>query len=277
MLAAQVTGAITDLPVILGQPVRTDEVLVKIFSAEANARLVKARSEFNIARRDLERERDLHAKGASTAETVRALEDRFTGGEAMVREAEVQLSYLEIRAPFDGVIARRLVHAGDLAEPGKALLEVEGTADFEVEARIPESFAATLAHGAVLSCEAGRVTFTGSLREISSTADPATRSIEVKISVPAEAAVRSGQFTRVQVPGPTVRALLVPVTAVSVSGQMERVFVVGEANHVVLRLVKTGANHGDRIEILSGRAESERVVLTPPAGLREGQPLEIQP
>src|SRR6185295_1338304 len=109
------------------------------FSAEANARLVQARAQFNMARRDLERERELLAKGASTAETVRNLEDRFTGSEAMVREAEAQLSYTEIRAPFDGVIARRIVNAGDLAEPGKALLEVEGTADFEVEASIPDS------------------------------------------------------------------------------------------------------------------------------------------
>jgi multidrug efflux pump subunit AcrA (membrane-fusion protein) len=58
---------------------------------------------------------------------------------------------------------------------------------------------------------------------------------------------------------------------------MERVFVVGEGNRAVLRLVKTGARRGDRIEILSGLAAGERLVAAPPAGLREGQPLEVLP
>ena len=74
-----------------------------------------------------------------------------------------------------------------------------------------------------------------------------------------------------------VRVLLVPGIALSNLGQMERVFVVGENNRAVLRLVKTGATRGERLEILSGLDAGERVVVAPPAGLREGQTLEILP
>lgn len=59
-------------------------------------------------------------------------------------------------------------------------------------------------------------------------------------------------------------------------GQMERVFVVGEGNRAILRLVKTGAQRGDRIEILAGVDDGENLVLAPPANLREGQPLEVR-
>ncbi len=48
-------------------------------------------------------------------------------------------------------------------------------------------------------------------------------------------------------------------------------------NRAVLRLVKSGARAGDRLEILSGLDAGERVVVNPPAGLREGQALEILP
>jgi multidrug efflux pump subunit AcrA (membrane-fusion protein) len=58
---------------------------------------------------------------------------------------------------------------------------------------------------------------------------------------------------------------------------MERVFVVGTGSQAVLRLVKSGAAQGDRLEILSGLDAGERVVVNPPAGLREGQLLEILP
>ena len=102
--------------------------------------------------------------------------------------------------------------------------------------------------------------------------------------MPAGTAVRSGQFARVQVPGAPVRALLAPAGAVSTLGEMERVFVVaGHAGQqrAVLRLVKTGAIRGPARPAARGNPFRTRrrrpVVLDPPAGLQEGQPLEVQP
>jgi hypothetical protein len=95
--------------------------------------------------------------------------------------------------------------------------------------------------------------------------------------VPAGVAVRSGQFVRIQIPGSPVRVVLVPTEALSPRGQMERIFVAGEGNLAVLRLVRTGGVRGARTEVLSGLNEGERVVLAPPASLQEGQSLEVQP
>ena len=248
-------------------------------AGEITARLTQAQAQLNVARRDLERERYLLPQGASTADMVRGLEDRLTLTQAMVREAEVMLGYAEIRAPFDGVVARKTAHPGDLAAPGMVLLEVEGTADFQVEVAVPGSLAAGLARGAPLTVElpAARLAFTGTLAELSSAADPQARSVLAKISVPAGTAVRSGEFARVRVPGAPVPTLLIPATALSPLGQMERVFVMNEGSRAVLRLVKSGAVQGDSIEILSGLDAGERVIVNPPAGLREGQALEILP
>jgi multidrug efflux pump subunit AcrA (membrane-fusion protein) len=52
------------------------------------------------------------------------------------------------------------------------------------------------------------------------------------------------------------------------------VFVTGADGRTALRLVKTGATRNDRVEILAGLDAGERVVVEPPAGLREGQPVE---
>ncbi len=278
-LAAKLMGAIEEMPVTLGQPVHAGDLLVKISAGEITARLAQAQAQLNVARRDLERERALLPKGASTADMVRGLEDRFTMTQALVREAEVMLGYAEIRAPFDGVVARKSAHPGDLAAPGMVLLEVEGTADFQVEAAVPDSLAAGLARGFPLTVElpAAGLTFTGPIAELSSAADTQARSVLVKISVPAGTTVRSGEFARVRVPGAPVLTLLVPATALSSLGQMERVFVTGAGPRAVLRLVKSGAVYGDRVEILSGLDAGERVVINPPAGLREGQPLDILP
>lgn len=278
-LAAKVMGTIDDIPVTLGQRVHRGEALATISAGEIKARVAQAQSQLNQASRDLARERELLPKGASTAEMVKDLQDRRAGAEAMLREAKVMLGYATIRAPFDGIIARKLANVGDLASPGIPLLEIEGTGGFEVEAGVPDSLAAALAVGMPIdfAIPAAGVGVTGKLAEISSAADPNTHTVAVKIAVPAGAAVRSGQFVRLQVPSARVRVLLAPAAAVAAVGQMERVFVAGPDNRAVLRLVKTGARRGDRVEILSGLDEGENVVVAPPAGLREGQPLEIQP
>lgn len=278
-IAAKLMGTIEELPVALGQPVRAGDLLVRISAAEITARVAQAQSQLNVARRDLERERALLTKGASTADLVRGLEDRVALTQAMVREAEVLLGYATIRAPFAGVISRKLAQAGDLAAPGLPLLHLEGTGAFEVEVAIPDSFASRLSVGAPLavSLPAGGPSFSAPIAELSPAADPSARSILAKLTVPPGTAARSGQFARVLLPGAALPTLLVPAAALSPLGQMERVFVAGENNRAVLRLVRSGALRGDRLEIVSGLSEGERVVVAPPAGLREGQALEVLP
>ena len=278
-LAAKLMGSVAELPVALGQRVQAGDLLVRISAGEISARLAQAQAQLDQAKGDLARERDLLLKNASTADQVRNLETRVTLTEAMVREAETMLGYAVIRAPFDGLIARKLVEVGDLASPGVPLLEIQGADAFQIEAGIPDSLAGALQIGAPAEIAIGSAgtTFTAPLAELSSAADASAHTVTAKFTVPAGLPVRSGQFARVQIPGAPVRALFAPAAAVSQTGQMERVFVAGDGNRAVLRLVKTGASRGDRIEILSGLDDGERLVLAPPAGLTEGQVLEGQP
>ncbi|MBI4622254.1 MAG: efflux RND transporter periplasmic adaptor subunit, partial [Verrucomicrobia bacterium] len=238
-IAAKLMGVIEEMPVMLGQRVRTGDVLAKINAGEITARVAQAQSQLNQVQRDLARERDLLAKNASTSDMVKGLEDRLAMTQAMVREAEVMVGYMTVRAPFDGVVARKPAHAGDLAAPGQALLELEGLGEFQIEAGIPDSAAARLVIGATLAVEvpAAGVAFSARLVELSPESDAHARTAVAKLSIPAGTTVRSGQFARVQVPGVAVRTLLAPVAAVSTLGQMERVFVAGEGNRAVLRLV----------------------------------------
>jgi membrane fusion protein (multidrug efflux system) len=111
---------------------------------------------------------------------------------------------------------------------------------------------------------------------MASAADPATRTVRVKLAVPGRVTVRSGEYVRVQVPAESAAMLLVPATAVSAWGDLERVFVVGPDGRAVLRLVQPGSVRGGDRELLSGVAAGEQVVVTPPAGLAEGDPLDVR-
>lgn len=276
-VAARLVGAVATLDVALGQTVAAGEVLVRLDAGEIAARLAQARAETRLVQRDLARERQLLTQHASTAETVRTLEDRAAQAAARTLEAETLLGYTELRAPFAAVVVRKLADAGDLATPGQPLLEIEGLDTPEIEAGIPESLAPGLAPGQEVRVATGERSLATRLLELSAAADPGTRTVTVRLAVPVGETLRSGQFVRVLWPGPASASLLVPATAVTRSGQMERVFVAGGDQRAELRLVRTGARQGDRVELLSGLDAGERVVVAPPAALREGRLLQPRP
>ncbi len=275
-VAPKVMGTIASLPISLGQSVKRGDILATISANEIGARLAQAEAGLGQARRDLERETGLLAKGAAAAETVRSMEDRVRLMEATVAEARTMLTYTTITAPFDGVITRRLVNEGDLASPGNPLLELENPALQRVEVEVPDSLAA-VAVGTDVPVRINTVELVGRVAEVSPALDAVSRTFLAKIDLPAGAAVRSGQFARVAWPAGETKAFVAPAAAVSTFGQMERVFVVAD-NTASLRLVKTGARHGAEVEVLSGLAAGERVVAEPAAApLRDGQPVEVKP
>lgn len=279
VVAAKVMGAIEQLPVTLGQHVAAGDLLARLAATDLAARVTQAQTTLAQARRDLDRDTRLATGGAATEDAVRISADRVALAEAALREAETTLGYATLRAPFAGVVTRRLAYAGDLASPGQPLLEIEGSDAFEIEVPIPDSLAATVALGSTLdvSLPAPATAFTASVTELSSAADSAARSVLVKLAVPAGASVRSGQAVRVLLLGTPARTLLIPASAVTTFGQMERVFVVTADRRASLRLVKTGAAHGERVEILAGLDAAENVILAPPVGLHDGQPLTFTP
>ncbi len=278
-VAAKVMGTIEELPVRLGQQVKPGDVLARIAAAEIVARVQQAQTALAGLQRDLEREKNLAERGAGTREAVATLQDRIATAHAILKEAQAMLDYTTVRAPFAGAVARRIADAGDVAAPGVPLVEIEGTDEFEIEAEVPESLVSGTMAGAGLDVNvpAANLAFRGRVTEVAAAADARTRSVTVKIAVPAGLAVRSGQFARLQVPTSPAPTVLVPAEAVATIGQIERVFVVGSDNRAALRLIKTGALREGRREILAGLTAGERVVLAPAANLRDGARVENQP
>lgn len=187
------------------------------------------------------------------------------------------LDYTRITAPFAGIITRKLANVGDLATPGKPLLQIEDNNNLQVLTAIPEALMLMIKKGDRLSVfvPSANLSTEGVVAEVSPTADPSSRSAPVKLRIAPDPKLRSGQFTRVTLTMDQAETLTVPVTAVVPFGQMERVFV--ESNgKAKLRLVRTGARTKDFIEILSGLVENETIILSGNRNLVDGQPVTIQ-
>lgn len=277
-ISAKVMGAIEEMPVALGQSARQGELLVRIAAPEMSARVAQAEAQLNLVRRSLTRERALLGKNASTADATRNLADQAAAAEAGLQEARAMLAYAELRAPFDGRVARTFADVGSQAAPGAPLLDFEGDGAIEIAAGLPASLAASLEVGSRATVEnpADGARFEVELTELSSSIDPQSRTIAARFAAIGDVSISTGQFVRILIPSGRSVRLLVPSEAVSSFGQMERVFVASEGR-AEMRLVKTGAARDGGIEILSGLESGETIVVAGAARLREGQRLEVQP
>lgn len=275
VVEAKVSGRVLEYTATPGAMVKAGDVLARLDVQEIQAKVDQARAMLDQAKRDFDRQKQLIASNATTRQEFDAADARVKVGTGAVSEAETMMSYAKVTAPFDGVVTRKLADVGDLAMPGKPLLEIEAPTSLRFEADLPEAILDRVKLGEKMAVRLAKV-IEGTVSEISPVADPMSRTFNVKLDLPPTEGLRTGQFGRVSVPVAEVKLLLVPQGAVLKRGQMELVFVAKDGK-AALRLVKTGKVVESHIEVLSGLEEGEQVIVSETAQLTDGQPVTIQP
>jgi RND family efflux transporter MFP subunit len=276
-IEAKVSGKIERMLVVPGQKVNAGDLLAELDVRESKARLDQALAVREQAQQELRRATGLLADKTISQQEFDLAQSRWRVADAAVTEAETMLGYARIVAPFAGLVTRKLADVGDLAAPGKPLLELEDPSALRLEADIPEALIERVKLGGKYAVRVASVTnlLEGVSSEITPVAEPATRTFLVKFDLPLSEGLRVGQFGRVLVPVGEGAALRVPRSAVVQRGQMELVFVVAE-RQAQLRLVKTGKRVENEVEVVSGLSASEKVVIERAGDLADGQPITEQ-
>ncbi len=315
-LYPKVTGFVDWIGVDRGSRVRKSQLVARLTApeigsqlAEAEARLQSAESDRVESEAKLASDEDTYARLKSAAETPgvvsgneletaqkaveagRARVEALKGGEEAAKQAlsaarDVE-AYLQVKAPFDGVVTERNVHPGALVGPASGpgnslpMVRIEQVSQLRLVAPVPEAYVAGILKGA-------RVTFTvpafpgesfaGTIERVSSSLDPKTRTMTVEAGVDnASGRLAPGMFPEIQWPvrrpGPT---LFVPVS--SVVRTTEETFVIrvrdGKAEWVP---VKTGETAGGLLEVFGDLREGETVVARGTDEIRPGTRLTVRP
>lgn len=278
VIEAKVSGKIDQMLVVPGQKVKRGELLASIEAREVQARLDQALAVRQQAAGDVKRFATLLEQKILSQSEYDNAQSKFRVADAAVNEAETLLSYTRVTAPFDGTVTRKHADVGDLAAPGKPLLELEDSTALRLEADVPEAVVGRLTLGNKLPVRisALETELEGIISEISPAADPGSRTFLVKLDLPPTPKLRAGQFGRVAMPVGETTALRVPQSAVIQRGQLELIFAVVD-NKAQMRLVKTGKRLGDEVELVSGVETGETVVVENAASLQDAQALIIKP
>lgn len=209
------------------------------------------RQEFDNRRAD----KDVAEQGVARAEA--SLAAAREGAKA----AGVMAGYTRITAPLSGIVTAKAVERGMTVFPGTPLLTVEEEGSYRLEASVPESLMGTVKVGGKVRVviDGAGADMTGRISEVVPTADPVSRTFTVKVDLSGKD-IRSGMFGRVFFQTGERKGFFVPKAAVVERGALTSVWVVDAGNVSRMRLVKTGKPVGNKVEILSGLADGERVV-----------------
>ena len=188
--------------------------------------------------------------------------------------AQTQYSYSRVTSPIDGVVTAKSVDPGTVVMPGIPLLTVEDTTRYRLEASLPEQHLPKVSVGMPVSVKTDHARFDGRIAEIVPLADVASRTFLIKVELPRDCNCRSGEYGTASFAIGEEKRLTVPRLAIIERGELEGLFVVNAQGTAEYRLVKTGKDLGERVEIISGLAENERVATTQLDKLRDGARVE---
>jgi membrane fusion protein, multidrug efflux system len=231
---------------------------------EVEARYKMTAAELQRASTNVEMQRARRAQTLARIEQARAES----------QSANATFGYATIVAPADGIVVAKTAEVGMMAQPGVPLLTIENPSTYRLEASVEESHTARVQLGAEVPVRIdalGGLDITGSVAEIMPAADPASRSVVVKIDLPATRGLRSGQYGIAAFPAGERVVTAVPRGALVERGQLTGIFVVDDSNVARLRFVTTGERSGDLVEILSGLDEGQRFVAENAGNLADGR------
>ena len=215
--------------------------------------------------------RNADASLASARDGLLVAEAQKKEIEAQVAEAELRLSYTEIRAPEAGLISRRTVKVGAVASASsEPLFRIITNGEIELEAEVPEIYLPRLSIGQSARIEiAGLAPAIGKVRLISPEVDRATRLGKVLIFIGKDQKLHVGTFARAVINTARKHGLGVPLSSVLNREGNETVLVVRD-DRVERRKVVVGIRNGTKAEILDGLKHGELVVLRSGTLLHDG-------
>lgn len=197
---------------------------------------------------------------------------RIDSAKADVAVAQVQVGFARITSPINGVVIAKHAEVGSLAAPGTPLLTIEDS-NYRLEAAVEESQLRNIRLGAtaLVTIDAlGQEEMSGRVVEIVPTADPASRSYTVKIDLAGKSLLRSGLFGKARFVSGEREVSAIPNKAIVQRGQLSYVYVVDASGIARMRLLTLGKQTGERVEVLSGLSNGERIVSDGTTLNREG-------
>lgn len=290
-LEARVPGFLTKIAFDDGAYVKKDQLLFVIEQDQYAQQVNLTRAVFQEAKIEITRQKALLKDNATSQAAVDKAMSVYLQAEANLKLAEINYGYTEVRAPFDGLMGRHLIDVGNYlgASPqGVKLATIQKIDPIYVYFSINErdllkyqkrfgtenerkSQVNKLPVHVQLQGEEG-YPHTGTLDFAANLLSTSTGSLQLRAELPNKnASLLPGLYAKVRVEyGESRLAVLIPNTSILTDQQGDYVFVIDEAKKATRRNIKRGQRFAPLVEITSGLAPTDTVIINGFINVRDG-------
>lgn len=285
-LYARSNGFLRGLTVDLGDVVKKGQVLAQLDApdlgaslAQARARNEQARASLVLVRAQHERTKALASSGNLSPQDVDASSLKVTTAESELATSTAEaerltalVSYLTVRAPFDGTVTRRYLDEGALVSAERtSLFDLASTSSLQIDVDVPQWAAGPIRAGEKAVITATGVTSEATVSRTAGALDPSLRTLRTELIPAKEARLVPGSYVRVTFSLPRDDApFVLSGSTLALRGGNTLVALVGVGQKVHFVPVKISRELGREVELLGDLTVDSSVVLYPPASLQDG-------
>ncbi len=279
MIVAKTSGVLIGLRAEEGDQVRAGQVLAKIEPERLQLEVARSEAALRKLESEYARSKELFARKLVAADAHERIRFDIDTQRASYNLARLELSYTDVVAPFDGVVAQRMVKEGNLINLNQTMFRLVDAARLEAVLNVPERELATMRAGLPVRLAVDAlpgVQVQGSIDRVSPVVDAATGTFRATATfTDKEGRLMPGMFGRIAVVyEQRSDSLTVPRLALLEEGDGSAVFVV-RGGAVEKRRIVLGYVNGEFAEVRSGLEEGDRVVTAGKVAVREGTKVEV--
>ena len=289
IVSTELGGIVSGVGFQSGSEAKKGEVLLKLDSSSEEALLHTAEADLELARANLQRERDLAARKVVSKQELDAAESTFGQKQGTVDNMRAFIAKKQVRAPFDGQLGIRQVNVGQMINSGQQVVSLQALDPVYVDFALPQQELSKLAPGleALVRTDAvpGRE-FKGKLTALNSMVDTVTRNVTLQATLEnPDHALKPGMFVKINIALPEKgKTLVIPGSAVSYAPYGDSVFVIDkkkdpktgkETQTLRQAFVRVGEARGDFVSVTQGLKAGDEVVSTGVFKLRNAMPVTI--
>jgi membrane fusion protein (multidrug efflux system) len=277
VLRPEIDGRIATLLFKEGQPVNKGAVLVVLDSAEQRAHVAAAQADMKLAESRYKRNEELVAQNFISKQALDEARANLDILRARLQQEQVALDKTVLRAPFAAVVGLRQVSPGAYVKKGDDIVRLDALGTLKLEVPVPETYLPLVHIGLPVTLTVDALpgqSFSGKVHAIDPVVDPVSRNVRVRARIAnPKGQLKPGMFARATADlGGKTSAILLPEQVIVPRPDGSYVFLAVDGK-AELRKVTLGKREPGRVEIVSGVAVGDTVVLDGQIKLRPGLPV----
>jgi len=282
-ISPQINGQVKKINVNDGDYVKKGDVLVELNDAIIRNNIAEVEAQLDLATTTYEKQKSLYESQVVSEIAYLQAKAQKESLEKRLANLQEQLSFTKVTAPFDGVIENLMIKEGEIAAPGRQLMQIYNLSEMKILADIPETYISRIKKGDTVIVNFDDINFENKkipVYRVGNVIDPNNRTFKIELRLRNEKAqIKPNMVARLKVKDyENPNAFILPAPLVKKDFDKEFLFIAERKNNTAVAkkvYVTTNMTYNGNMEITGGLHDNDEVIIEGYNDVADNSPVKI--